>query len=123
MGMDAHLLRVRNINQPKTSDFWDKVIDLRDKEAWENDDYTSPAQLWYGRKFWDLHEFMFPTAEYECGEYVEITKPMLERMVDYAARHIDYFGGFDRMPELCQALYEYDNARARGWIYVYEADW
>lgn len=122
MGMDAHLMRVRNLRQPEAENFWDNAIDLRSEEAWEDDEFTSVAELWSGRKFWELHEAIAP-KDYECGEWIEVTKPMLEAMLDFATRNPDYFGGFNSVPELCRALYSYDMARKHGWIYAYEADW
>ena len=44
-------------------------------------------------------------------------------MLDYAAHHKDYFDGFNGVSDLCQALYDYDEAHENGWIYVYECDW
>ena len=122
MGLDQHLLRVRNLKQCKQPDFWDNVITRRDNDSWEYDNFEKPAILWYGRKFWDLHEYIFTTS-YENGEFVEVDKATLERMLDFATHNTDFFGGFNGVLELCRALYDYDAAHERGWIYVYEADW
>ena len=122
MGMDAYLVRVRNLKQPKQEDFWDKCISVRTHEAWDNDDMSAPAELWYGRKFWDLHEAI-ADKDYENGEWIEVSKEMLEKMVEFASHNPDYFGGFNSVPALCQALYSYDEAHENGWIYAYECDW
>lgn len=124
MGMDMYLFRARNKKQFNEEGFWNKCIDLRDMNKWEDDDFTSPAQLWYGRKFWALLEYVFP--EYDdkmCGEFIEVNKTTLERMIEFACNHPDYFGGFNTVPALCQALYSYDEARKNGFSYFMECDW
>ena len=127
MGMDAYLLRVRNKKQPEQENFWNEYVSMRDKAFYnKEDDFDKPAELWYARKFYDLQSYMSDVVldePYECGEYVEITKEMLEKMINFATHHKDYFDGFNGVSDLCQALYDYDEAQKNGWIYVYECDW
>lgn len=127
MGMDAYLYRVKNKKQPEQLNFFNECIQLRDKSYYEKEDnYDKPAELWYARKFYDLQKYIetdLCKEPYQCGEYIEVTKDMLEKMLDYAARHKDYFNGFNGVSDLCQALYDYDEAHENGWIYVYECDW
>ena len=124
MGMDMYLFRARTKKQLEESDIWDKCVDLTDRYAWEEDDFSKPAQLWYGRKAWGLLQNVFPEYDGDmCGEYVEVNKKKLEEMIDYATRHRDYFGGFETVPALCQALDSYDDAREAGFSYFIESDW
>lgn len=124
MGMDMYLFRARNKKQFNEEGFWDKCIDLTSVEAWENDEFTSPALLWYGRKFWSLLENVFPEYDDKMyGEYVKVDKETLEKMVDFACHHPNYFGTFNTVPELCQALHSYDEACKNGFSYFMESDW
>lgn len=129
MGMDAYLYKCRSLKQIREFDWNKDHLDLRDEESLrqdiELDDCQGVAELWYGRKFWDLHTYITTLIKepYENGDYIEITKEMLEKIVIFAALHPDYFDDFNTVPQLCRALYYYDKMREKGWIYVYEADW
>lgn len=130
MGLDAYLYKCKNLKQIREFDWWsnDSVVDLRDDEALLHHietDGQEIGELWYGRKFWDLHNYITTLLKepYENGNYVEITKDMLEKIVIFAALHQDYFDDFNTVPQLCRALKYYDELRKKGWIYVYEADW
>ena len=124
MGMDMYLYRAKNKKQFNEEDFWNNCKDLSTPLAWENDNYDSPAMLWYARKFWPLLEKVFPDYDADmCGKYVEVDKETLEEMIDFACHHPDYFGDFNTVPELCRALHSYDDAQANGYIYFMECDW
>lgn len=123
MGMDAYIYRVHNRKELQDEDFYSKCITLEDREAWEDDTMEKPAELWYARKFWGLHEAIFGNEGYECGEYVEINKETINKMLDYATHNVDYFFGFNTVEELCWILHYYDEMVSKGFILVYEADW
>lgn len=122
MGMDAYLYRVHNRKEVNNDNFFNYCITINNADAWENDEFSASAELWYGRKFWDLHTYVFGD-DYECGSYVEVTKEMLEKMLDYSCKHPDYFGGFSGVEPLCWAYYYYDKMIEEGFILLYEADW
>lgn len=121
MGMDMYLVRARTKKQIEQPDFWTECVDMQDQDAWENDEFKTPAMLWYARKFWDLLHEVFP--DYDCGEWVEVSKNQLREMIKYATEHTDYWGGFNSVPALCQALASYDEAREHGFNYFMESDW
>lgn len=120
MGMDARLVKCRNLKQPEQQDFWNNCITTDAWHEYKNKD--RPAVLWYGRKNWDLHNEIFGN-DYECGEWVEVTKETLDKMLDFAAHNPDYFGDFETVPSLCRARYYYDTIHEAGWIFAYECDW
>lgn len=122
MGMDAYLYRVHNRREVENDNFFEKCITLNNSDAWEQDEFKSSAELWYGRKFWDLHHAVFG-HNYENGTYVEVTKEMLEKMLIFAAKNTDYFGGFNTVEALCWAYHYYDEMIEHGFILLYECDW
>ena len=122
MGMDAYIYRVHNRKEIEDPNFYSKCITVEDKAGWDEDDMTKPAELWYARKFWGLHETIFGD-DYECGEYIEIDKDTIEKMLDFATHNPDYFGGFVGVESLCWILQYYDKMKSNGFILVYEADW
>ena len=122
MGMDAYLYIVHNRKEISQDNFWDNCITVKDQEAWENYKFDKPAEVWYGRKNWDLHMQVFGN-DYECGEYVEIDMNTLDEMIRAATHYPDYFGGFSTVEQLCFIYQHYTDIKAHGMILVYEADW
>lgn len=122
MGMDAYLYLVHNRKECETEDFYNKCITVEDRDAWDEYDFDKPAEVWYARKFWSLHETVFGN-NYECGDYLVIDKGTLKMMLDFAIHNKDFFGGFNTVESLCWVLYHYDEFSEHGMVLVYEADW
>lgn len=123
MGMDARIIRCRNVLQPESTNFWEICRTINEGTY---DDLKAPAIVWEARKWYDMHNFivsLLPGKEYESGEYVALTKQQLETILAYATHHTDYWCGFGSVPNLCRALLNYDDVIENGYIYVYECDW
>ena len=122
MGMDAYLYMAHNRKEFNEENWYSKCKTVESEDAWDNYEFDSIAEVWYARKFWDLHQAVFGN-DYECGEYVVIDKPTLEKMIEFATHHTDYFGGFQTVEKLCFVLHYYDEMEKHGMVLVYEADW
>lgn len=80
-------------------------------------------ELIYWRKFLDLHDALALYGEDDYDIDVPMTKDDVERALDFAARHEDYWLSFDTVPQLCELLRDYDNYKESGWEIVYNANW
>lgn len=109
--MDSYIFKSRR--KPSIEDFY-------------CDDYNEIPrciQMWYGRKFWDLHNSMSFLQNYECGEYVKLRKCDVEEMLQFACHHRDYFDTFNTVPDLAEIVDEFDENEEKGIYYWYECDW
>lgn len=117
MGMDMYIFRAHSKKELESDNFWELA-----RESEESNE-VHLGEVWYARKFWDLHNNMSFLRDYECGEFIELTKDNLEEMLTFATHHTDYWDGFKSVPELCEILYSFDEMNERGYHYYYEADW
>lgn len=118
MGMDARIIVAHSKKELETDGFWEY---LREHE-WEEQNLML-GEKWYARKFWDLHNSMSFLQDYECGDYIELSKKNLDEMLQYATHHRDYFDGFESVIDLCELLDRYDEFQAAGLHLFYECDW
>ena len=116
MGMDMYIFRAHSKKEIESENFWQYVNES------ENDEIPL-GEVWYARKFWDLHNNMSFLRDYECGEFIELTKENLEEMIAFATHNTDYWDGFETVATLCKILYTFDEMNERGYHYYYEADW
>lgn len=124
MGLDCRIIMCKNREQVKQSDFWDKCV-----TGWKEDengaiDYSTPCEVYYARKFWDLYSPMARILNIENCEYSQpLTKDDIENMIDIATHNRDYFDSFDTVPALCEILDRFDNATRNGMIFLFEGDY
>ena len=91
-------------------------------EGWyENPNVT---EVFYFRKHWDmLRALSFINVERDCGEFIQLSRENLEEILDAAAHHRDYFGGFEVVPAICEALANFDEVEDEGYHYYFEFDY
>lgn len=120
MGLDMYLLAAHNLHQAESEEFWKTAKDISgmDDYMWDQ-----PAELWYARKFWDLHTEMAHHYDLDNGDYVEMKKEDLEYMLDIATHTPDCWGGFSTVPDLCRVIYNYDKLRENGLHVFYGGDY
>ena len=111
MGMDMYIYRVKNR----------KILDT---EFWNTDhEDTVLKEVYYSRKFWDLHDNISVFKNYECGEYKELTKADIKEMIDFSCYHRDYFGSFNSVIALCEIYDNWDEDIENGYHFYIECDW
>ena len=82
------------------------------------------TEVFYARKFWDLHYVAIKNEDdYQCGDYIRLEREDIERMLEFAVKHHNYWGNFTDVPQLCEILYTFDEAEEMGWHFYYSADW
>ena len=104
MGLDMYIERVRRKHDDKQ-------------------EFIEREELCYWRKFWELHNAL---GLYDADDYnndIPLVKADVERAIDFAVHHEDYFGGFDSVPKLCELLRDFDEYKEDGWDIVYNANW
>lgn len=121
MGMDMYLRRAHDKRELADDGvYWDYV---RNDDN-EDEEEMRMGEAWYARKWWDLHNAMsFIEKDYECGEYIRLTRKNVEEMLKYACHHRDYWNSFKSVPELCEILDRWDEMEEAGLHIFYEADW
>ena len=120
MGIDMYIFAAHSKKELESDTYWANA-DLNTSDSW-----TTIGEKFYARKFWGLHEHVVATCfnhDYECGEYVQITRENLEEMITYAAHHPNYFDNFDSVAQLCELLYHWDELEEAGLHLYYECDW
>lgn len=126
MGMDMNLYRARCADD---IDYYYASWDISKNNEYEykydddEDDVMPVAEIYYSRKFWDLYEAMSFTKDYECGEYIRLSKEQVKEMLDYSVLHPDYFGDFNTVVNLCRIYYKFDEWEKRGLHVFFECDW
>lgn len=82
-------------------------------------------ELCYWRKEWDLLEIACPhyVSEEMCGEDYKVDKETLIKMLQYLTLNLDYFGTFNTVKDMCQAVYNYEENIEDGWEYVINSNW
>ena len=120
MGMDAYLFAAHSKKELMSSDFWSNAsLDI------END-WTHIGEKWYARKWYDMLHFLEAECfkePYECGEYILMEKENIEKMLQYAIHHTDYFDSFQTVEKLCNILYHWDELQEAGLQIYWECDW
>ena len=119
MGLDQNLVMARNKHVLAES-FWDTCVDAKDNLEFE---YNQPAELWYNRKNWTLHDYMTTKYNLDNGEWVELDREGLEDMLNFLTHNPDYWDDFTSVPQLCRVLYNYDTIRKNGFAIFYEGDY
>ena len=91
-------------------------------EGWYRDENIK--EVFYFRKHWDmLYALSFINIERECGEFIQLTKTNLEEILQAVTHNRDYFGGFENVPAVCEALDNFDEDEENGWHYYFEFDY
>lgn len=108
MGMDAYIFKAKT------------------KKIFEDDNwYNKVEEVWYARKYWDLVEQLpfIDSINDDCGEFIQLKKDDIEKMIEIATHTPDYCGGFDTVPALCKILYNFDEDEENGCHYYFEFDY
>lgn len=122
MGMDMYLYRARA--EKAINDYLDSMSYTNEPFDWQDDNTNVPvAEVYYSRKFWDLYHAMSFTKDYDCGQYLRLTKKEIKEMLDYSILHPDYFGDFSTVEKLCRIYYKYDEWEDKGYHIFFECDW
>ena len=125
MGMDSYLFVAKSKKEFSEGSYWSERDDTTSFHETTHDAVTE-GEWWYARKFYDLHEFVVNellNGEYECGDFVPMTKEMIHKMLHFCIDHPDYFESFDTVPRLCTLLHYFDKIEAAGYHVFYECDW
>lgn len=122
MGMDAYVFLAHSKKELESGNLWnDNVTNFYEETKW-----TTPGERWYACKFWGLHDYLVTTrfnGEYECGEWIELSREDLEEMIQYATHHLNHFDNFHGVEQLCELLYYWDEFEEVGLHPYYECDW
>jgi len=124
MGMDMNMWRARraeDINAYYHGDFGFTEYDYYNDG--DEEDTAPVVEIYYSRKFWDLYNAMSFTHDYECGEYIRLTKAEVKEMLDFSIANPDYFDDFGTVQSLCRIYYKFDEWEARGLHVFFECDW
>ena len=118
MGMDAYIFAAHSKKElTNFNEYLTRVDEMPDDAEFRLGEH------WYARKFWDLHNNMSFLRDYECGDFVLLSKDNLEEMITFVTHHRDYWDKFDSVIKLCEILDKYDEYDKHGIHFFYEADW
>ena len=122
MGMDAYIYIAHSKKELESGVLWNgKKLDFEEEDKWK-----VPREVWYQRKFWDLHNYLEHECfhnEYECGDYVKLEKEDVEKMIKFSTHNSNYWDNFKGVEDLCDILYHWDEIQAAGLYVYYECDW
>ena len=122
MGMDAYMFSAHSKKELQSDDYWAAKINeiIEEENKW-----SQSNELWYARKFYDLHTFITYhfCPDYECGDFIEISKEDLKKIIEFCCFHRDYFDGFHTVPALCEIYDHWDDLTEHNLKLFYECDW
>lgn len=122
MGMDSYIYLAHSKKELENDNFWS----IMPPNVNEDEKWSTIGERWYARKFLDLHievvEKCF-NGDYECGDWVELTREDIDVMIKFASHNPDYWDGFKSVPSLCDIWYHWDDIESAGLKVFYECDW
>lgn len=118
MGMDLRLVSAHSKKELENENFWSIMA-----QNTVNDKFEKPAELYYARKFWDLYQNLSFLHDYECGEWLPVTKENVEEMLRVACHQRDYWDGFQSVPDLCEILDRWGDLCQHNLTVFFECDW
>lgn len=125
MGMDLYLFTAHSKKEVTDPGFFTNLFNREPKEDAYSpyEFYAQPNEVYYARKFWDLYHNLSFTKDYECGDYVQITRNQVEEMLKIACQYEDYFCDFNTVPQLCRLLKYWDIVEENNLKVFFECDW
>ena len=126
MGMDAYIRAAHSKKDFESDVYWNDMRRAEDEGNAEETKWSRCGELWYARKFWDLHKFIQDKilhGEYDCGEYVELKKKDIAMIIIFCCFNRDYWDGFSTVPDLCEIYNHWSDLKQHGLKVFYECDW